>query len=56
MNARERYDKVNTKQFKMKLNIKTDADILNWLEEQDSKQGAVKELIRQAIRGENNGN
>lgn len=50
MGAKERYDAKNTKQFKMKLNIKTDADILNWLDAQDNKQGAVKELIRKAIK------
>lgn len=50
MGAKERYDKKNTKGLYLKLNIKTDADILNWLDEQDSKQGAVKELIRKAIK------
>ena len=50
MNARERYDLKNTRQFKMKLNLKTDADIISWLDGQDNKQGAVKELIRKAIK------
>lgn len=49
MGAKERYDAKNTKQFKMKLNIKTDADIIKWLEAQDNKQGAIKELIRKEI-------
>lgn len=49
MGAKERYDSANTKQFKMKLNIKTDADIIEWLDTQDNKQGAVKDLIRNAI-------
>lgn len=47
--AQERYDNKNTKQFKMKLNTKTDADILEWLESQPNKQGKVKELIREDI-------
>lgn len=50
MGAKERYDAKNTKQFKMKLNIKTDADIIKWLEAQDNKQGAIKELIRKEMR------
>ena len=50
MNAKERYDNANTRQVKMKLNIKADADILAWLDAQDSKQGAIKELIRKEIK------
>ncbi|MDO4486044.1 MAG: hypothetical protein Q4C46_05540 [Bacillota bacterium] len=49
MGAKERYDAANTKQFKMKLNVKTDADILAWLEKQESKQGAIKDLIRKEL-------
>lgn len=49
MGAKERYDAANTKQFKMKLNIKTDADIMNWLDKQESKQGAVKLAVRKEI-------
>ena len=41
-----RYDAVNTMQFKMKLNRKTDADIIKKLEEVDNKQGYIKALIR----------
>ena len=47
--AQERYDKANTTQFKMKLNTKTDADILEWLDTQPNKQGKVKQLIRDEI-------
>ena len=47
--SQEKYDKSNTVQFKMKLNRKTDADILEWLDAQPSKQGAIKALIRAAI-------
>ena len=49
MGAKERYDAANTKQFKMKLNIKTDADIIEWLDAQVNKQGAMKDLIRKEI-------
>ena len=47
--AQERYDNKNTKQFKMKLNTKTDADIIEYLDTLDNKQGKVKELIREEI-------
>ena len=47
--AVERYDAENTRQIKMKLNIKTDADILQWLDAQENKQGAIKEAIRDKI-------
>lgn len=47
--SQSKYDKANTVQFKMKLNKKTDSDILAWLEQQPSKQGAIKALIRQTI-------
>lgn len=50
MNAKERYDNANTRQVKMKLNIKTDADILAWLDAQENKQGAIKQAIREEIK------
>lgn len=40
------YDKANTVQVKMKLNKKTDADIIERLNEVSNKQGYIKELIR----------
>lgn len=49
--AVERYDAENTRQIKMKLNIKTDADILQWLDAQENKQGAIKAAIRKEIGG-----
>lgn len=44
-----RYDAANTIQVKMKLNKKTDKDILKRLDEVDSKQGYIKRLIREDI-------
>lgn len=44
--AVRKYDNANTVQFRMKLNKKTDEDILKKLEEVDNKQGYVKKLIR----------
>ena len=50
MNAKSRYDAANTRQIKMKLNIKTDADILAWPDAQENKQGAIKKLIRKELK------
>lgn len=45
-----RYDSENTMQIKMKLNRKTDADIIEWLNSQDNRQGYLKALIRKDIK------
>ena len=47
--AKEKYDAKNTVQVKLKLNSKTDADIIEKLESVDNKQGFIKELIRNTI-------
>lgn len=47
--SQAKYDKTHTTGFHMKLNNESDADILQWLSEQDSKQGAIKNLIRADI-------
>lgn len=44
-----KYDKANTKNFTLKLNLKYDKDILSWLKTLDNKQGKIKELIRKEI-------
>ena len=44
--AIQRYDSANTRQIHLKLNLKTDSDILKKLDEQDSIQGYIKSLIR----------
>ena len=49
--SQEKYDKNNTVQIRMKLNKKTDADILDWLDRQPTKQGAIKKLIRGYTEG-----
>ena len=48
------YDTMHTTQVKLKLNKKTDADILDWIWKQrwnrdTSVQGEIKRLIRQEI-------
>lgn len=40
------WQKENVKQFTIRFNRKTDADILNKLENADSVQGYIKEAIR----------
>ena len=44
--ANAKYDAANTVQIKMKLNTKTDADILQKLDSVENKQGYIKALIR----------
>ncbi len=48
--ASNKYDKENTRQISVRLNKKTDADILEHLETVESKQGYIKELIRRDIK------
>lgn len=47
--ASEKYDREHTVQIKLKLNKKTDADILEALESVPNKQGYIKSLIRKDI-------
>ena len=48
--AKAKYDENNTVQVKLKLNLKTDADILEALERSGNKQGYIKELIRKDLK------
>lgn len=47
--ASAKYDAKNTKLIQLKLNLKTDVDILKQLELVGNKQGYIKELIRKHI-------
>lgn len=52
--AQNKYDTFNTTQVKLKLNDKTDADILKWIRQKkrdrnSTVQGSIKELIREQI-------
>lgn len=47
--AQNKYDKNNTVQIKLKLNQKTDADLIAWLNTLDNKQGTIKRLLREYI-------
>ena len=45
----KKYQKEHVKQIALALNLKTDADILQQLEEVPNKQGYIKGLIREDI-------
>ena len=48
--AKKKWVKEHTTVYRMKLNHKTDADIIKKLESVESKQGYIKDLIRKDIR------
>ena len=39
------YEKENLRQIRLKINRKTEPDLLDWIEEQENIQGYIKELI-----------
>lgn len=47
--SRIKYDKKNTKMISLKLNKKTDAKIIEWLESQDNVQGSIKKILEEYI-------
>lgn len=47
--AQKRYDAKSTVFIGLKLNKKTDADIIAAIEKQDSKQGYIKDCIRRCL-------
>jgi polyphosphate kinase len=49
LKAQAKYDKANTIQITLKLNKKTDKDIIDWLYDEANKQGYIKSLIRADI-------
>ena len=49
----KKYDKANSKFISLKLNLKYDADILEKLDSVESKQGYIKQLIREDIKKKN---
>ena len=50
LKAQYKYDSKNTKQVILKLNKKSDSDILEKLENSENRQGYIKELIRNDLR------
>lgn len=47
--AAAKYNKANTKQYQIRLNLKTDADLIAKIESVPNKLGYIKELIRADI-------
>lgn len=47
--SQARYDREHTVQFKLKLNRKTDADIIAKLNSESNKQRYIKNLIRKDL-------
>lgn len=47
--ASARYRERMIRQVNLQLNIKTDADIIEWLDSQPNKSGAIKALIRKGM-------
>ena len=48
--ANNKFNKANTKMVSLRLNYNTDADIIQKLDEVDSKMGYIKELIRKDLQ------
>lgn len=55
LRAIRKYDDANTKQYHLKLNNKTDREIIDWLSQQDSVQGYIKRLIREDMEHRKDG-
>lgn len=49
LESQRKYDDAHTIQFHMKLNRRTDADVIEALRDVDSMQGYIKRLIRADI-------
>lgn len=52
--ASAKYDARNTKQIRLKLNLRSDHDILERLAEVGNVQGYIKQLIREDIKKDRN--
>jgi hypothetical protein len=52
LEAVKRYNNAHTRTITIRLNYRTDADILEWLEDVDNIAGAVKRAIRSQIDDE----
>ena len=49
------YDKLHVRWINLKFNLKTDADILTYLDSKQNKQGYIKQLIRADIAAHGGG-
>lgn len=48
--ASAKYNAANTRRVTVKFNLKTDADLVAWLDKQDKMQTAIKAAIREALK------
>lgn len=48
--ATAKYNKANTKQYQIRLNLKTDSDLIAKIESVPNKLGYIKQLIRDDIQ------
>ena len=46
------YEKENLRQIRLKINRKTESELLEWIEKQENIQGYIKGLIRDDMRKE----
>lgn len=51
--SKARFDKLNTRHVSLKFNVRTDADILQKIDEVGSTQTYIKKLIREDIAKQN---
>ena len=49
-NAKERYDRTHTKGYCLKLNVNTDADLIEYIATLDNFQRTVKDLLREKMK------
>ena len=48
--AKARYDAKTAKYISLKLNVNTDADMIELLQQQENVQGFIKDLIRKELK------
>jgi len=46
------YEKENIRQIRLKINRKTEPELIEWIEQQDNIQGYIKRLIREDMERE----
>ena len=52
MEYMNRYEKENLRQIRLKINRKTEPELLGWIEKQDNIQGYIKRLILEDMERE----
>ena len=50
--AQTKYDRDNSVRYYLKLNIRTDASVIKWLNAQSNIQGSIKHLILEELKRE----